>query len=242
MRFVRHRRTLALLFVLLVAAVLRFSGLDWDGRHHLHPDERFLSMVVTAEGWPDRGRTYLDEARSPLNPRNVGFPFFAYGTLPTTLVRAVGVALGQTDLDQLTLIGRRASAAASLGTVLLVFLIGLRLYADARMAILGALLLATSVLPIQHAHFFVVDPFAVFFITAAAWALAGPPRAYRYPLVGVFFGLALACKLSVATFAIVIGIAALWNGFDPASVDRRRPAAGRLVLAALRGLAAMAAA
>ncbi|MCC7242873.1 MAG: glycosyltransferase family 39 protein [Acidobacteria bacterium] len=243
MRFVRYRRTFGLLLVLLVAAGLRFSGYDWDGAHHLHPDERFLSMVATAEGWPDSGRTYLDEARSPLNPRNVGFSFFAYGTLPTTLVRAVGVALGRTNIDQLTLIGRSASAAASLGAVLLVFLIGLRVYADTRVALLGALLLSTSVLPIQHAHFFVVDPFAVFFITAATWALAGPPRTYRYPLVGLFFGLALACKLSVATFAIVIGVVAFWDQFDPAaSADRPRPTARRLVLAALGGVGAMAAA
>ncbi|HUU35559.1 MAG TPA: hypothetical protein VMW48_15945, partial [Vicinamibacterales bacterium] len=79
MRFVCHWRTFALLLVLLAAAGLQFSGRDWDGRHHLHPDERFLSMVVTAEGWPDSGRAYLDESRSPLNPRNVGFSFFAYG-------------------------------------------------------------------------------------------------------------------------------------------------------------------
>ncbi|HUU34871.1 MAG TPA: DUF2298 domain-containing protein, partial [Vicinamibacterales bacterium] len=148
-----------------------------------------------------------------------------------------------TGIDQLTLIGRSVSAAASLGTVLLVFLIGLRLYGDARVALLGALLLATSVLPIQHAHFFVVDPFAVFFITAAAWALAGPPRAYQCPLVGMFFGLALACKLSVATFAVVIGIAALWPRSEPAaSGDRPRATAGRLLLGALRGLGAMVAA
>ncbi|MEZ5289727.1 MAG: DUF2298 domain-containing protein [Vicinamibacterales bacterium] len=242
MRVVRHWRTFGLPLVLLVAAGLRLSGLDWDDGHHLHPDERFLSMVVAAERWPDSAAAYLDERRSPLNPRNVGFGFFAYGTLPTTLVKAAGLALDRAGLDPLTAVGRAASAAASLGSVLLVFLIGRRLYEDARIALLGALLLALAVLPIQHAHFFVVDPFAVCFVTASAWALAGPPRVYRYPLAGLWFGLAMACKLSVATFALVIAAAALWDGLLPAPADATSSRARRAGGVVLRGVGAAAAA
>src|SRR6266540_2435914 len=33
--------------ILLVAAILRFVGLDWDADQHLHPDERFITMVET---------------------------------------------------------------------------------------------------------------------------------------------------------------------------------------------------
>ncbi len=35
-----------LLVIVLVGASFRFTGLDWDEGHHLHPDERFLSSVV----------------------------------------------------------------------------------------------------------------------------------------------------------------------------------------------------
>ncbi len=235
-------RTLTLLVVLLGAAGFRFAGVNWDAGQHLHPDERFLSMVVTAEGRPDSASAYLDEARSPLNPRNVGFPFFAYGTLPTTVVRLAGEAIGRTDFEGLTLIGRVISATASLGTVLLVFLLAHRLYGDPRIALLAATLLAVAVLPIQNAHFFVVDPHAVFFTTAAAWALAGPPRPYRYPLVGLLFGLALASKASVATFAVVVGTAALADTTPAPRLDAALPhAARRLTRAALRGLVVMAA-
>src|SRR5215212_5191248 len=64
--------------VVLWAAVLRFSGQDWDLGQHLHPDERFLTMVETALVWPQSGLlgTYFDEAHSTLNPRNVGHTFF----------------------------------------------------------------------------------------------------------------------------------------------------------------------
>lgn len=241
MRFARHRHTLALSLVLVVAAGFRLIGIDWDAGQHLHPDERFLSTVVAAEAWPDSVAAYLDEARSPLNPRNVGHAFFAYGTLPTSLVRGVGEALGRTGIDDLTRIGRLASAAASVGTVGLVFLLALRVYADARVALLAASLLAVSVLPIQHAHFFVVDPFAVCLVTAAAWALAGPARLHRYPLTGVCFGLALACKISVATFAVVIAAVAVCEAV--ASADgRSRPPAARVGGLLAAGLGAMVAA
>ena len=34
-----------LVLVLLTGAYLRTAGLDWDEGQHLHPDERFLTMV-----------------------------------------------------------------------------------------------------------------------------------------------------------------------------------------------------
>ena len=37
-----------LLAALLIGFWLRFSGLNWDGDEHLHPDERFLTMVASA--------------------------------------------------------------------------------------------------------------------------------------------------------------------------------------------------
>jgi len=41
-----------LLLILFVAGVLRFTGLDWDEHQHLHPDERFLTMVENSLTWP----------------------------------------------------------------------------------------------------------------------------------------------------------------------------------------------
>src|SRR5687768_15805291 len=73
--FAESRRGIAVCLVLILAwaAALRFSGQDWDQGQHLHPDERFLTMVETAISWPEEGLlgTYFDEAHSTLNPRNV---------------------------------------------------------------------------------------------------------------------------------------------------------------------------
>lgn len=37
-----------LIGVLVLGAYFRFIGVNWDDNYHLHPDERFLTMVETA--------------------------------------------------------------------------------------------------------------------------------------------------------------------------------------------------
>src|SRR5438093_11977181 len=57
-----------LVFILVVAAGLRFHGLNWDDGHHLHPDERFIAIVADKIRLPASIGAYFDTARSPLNP------------------------------------------------------------------------------------------------------------------------------------------------------------------------------
>ncbi len=58
--------------------------------------------------------------------------------------------------------GRLWSAIFATGTVLVVFLTGRLLY-DRRVGLLAMLLMSTSVLDIQLAHYFTVDSFLTFF-------------------------------------------------------------------------------
>ncbi|MDQ7029850.1 MAG: DUF2298 domain-containing protein [Ardenticatenia bacterium] len=230
--------------ILLVGGVLRFTGLNWDQGQHLHPDERFLTMVETALRWPSSVGEYLDEARSPLNPRNVGYSFFVYGTLPTTIVRGVAEVLERTGYDQVHLVGRAVSATFDLASVFVLFLLGRTLYRDTRVALMAAFLLATTVLAIQHAHFFVVDTFANFFIVTALYWLARAQRsgrAWDFAMTGLFFGLAMASKISIFTFALVVTLVGAYRVWDEwtshHSADRLRLVAEqtfvRLVLTAL---------
>ena len=79
-----------LVLILLAAGFLRLTGVNWDQGTHLHPDERFLTMVAADIRMADSIAAYFDTARDlPLNPANVGRPFFVYGTLPLFLVRSV---------------------------------------------------------------------------------------------------------------------------------------------------------
>src|SRR5438093_12211505 len=73
---------LMLLVVVVLAAPLRFLGLDWDSGAHLHPDERFITMVSNGIELPKGLGDYFDTARSPLNPYNRNFGSYIYGTLP----------------------------------------------------------------------------------------------------------------------------------------------------------------
>jgi hypothetical protein len=86
---------LLLIVVLAAATWFRVVGMNWDADQHLHPDERFLTMVETAlqvrrcalpevpmelcpvdqVRWLGFG-DYLDTSTSPLNPHNRGYGFF----------------------------------------------------------------------------------------------------------------------------------------------------------------------
>lgn len=61
-------RWVLLLLILAAAAVLRFTGINWDRFQHVHPDERFIVWVADTVRWPADAGAVLDPARSPLNP------------------------------------------------------------------------------------------------------------------------------------------------------------------------------
>jgi 4-amino-4-deoxy-L-arabinose transferase-like glycosyltransferase len=81
-------RLFLIVMILLVAALLRFTGLNWDLAQWIHPDEGHMRAVVGAIALPARPGLYFDTHASPLNPRNNG-QIYSYGTLPLFATRAV---------------------------------------------------------------------------------------------------------------------------------------------------------
>ncbi|RPJ50511.1 MAG: phospholipid carrier-dependent glycosyltransferase, partial [Chloroflexi bacterium] len=140
-----------------------FVGLDWDQNQHLHPDERFLTMVETSIAPVNSLAQYFDTENSSLNPHNRGYGFYVYGTLPIFMVRYAGEWLDKTGYDEIHLVGRQLSAIMDLGTVVVVYLIATRLYRNRRLSLLAAAFASFSVLPIQLSHYFTVDTFTNFF-------------------------------------------------------------------------------
>ena len=147
-----------LIIVIIAGAYFRLVGVNWDVNKHLHPDERFLSMVQVSIKPVEKGSDYFNTEFSSLNPHNRGHEFFVYGTLPIFIIRYIGEWIGQTDYESITILGRQLSAAADLLTVLLVFLIGSRLY-KRQVGLIAAAFYACAVLPIQLSHFMTVDTF-----------------------------------------------------------------------------------
>ncbi|HOT90513.1 MAG TPA: DUF2298 domain-containing protein [Anaerolineae bacterium] len=225
---------------------MRFYNVDWDEGTHLHPDERFLTMVLSAIELPDSPAQYWDTATSPLNPTNKGYTSYVYGTLPlfathvvagwvdqacATPPRALGVFLRwlllnasepcypglYTGYGGIHLVGRTLSALADLATLLALMLLARILY-DRKVALLAAALYAFAVLPIQHAHFFVVDSFATVFVAwTLCFAVLAVQRRQLWWLLpaGIATGLAVSSKISVWPLAGVIGLAALLH-YEPA--------------------------
>jgi len=163
---------------LAAGAYFRLVGVNWDENQHMHPDERFLSLVQAAIAPVENLKAYFNTETSSLNPANRGYPFFVYGTLPIFIIRYLGEALGQTDYHSITIVGRYVSALFDVATILLVFAIGKRLY-NKWVGVLGALFYALAVLPIQLSHYMTVDTvtntFAYLAVYAGVWALTRNP-------------------------------------------------------------------
>ena len=236
-RKARLATALTLLAIVLLGAALRFTGLDWDDGQHLHPDERFLTMVENSLSWPATLSDYWDTAQSPLNPYNRGHGSYVYGVLPVFITKAVGQLTGLTGYGGVYLAGRAVSGVMDLLCVVLVYAIGARLY-DRRVGLLGAALLSFAVLNIQQSHYFTVDTTLTFLVTLAFYLAVCVAQGDRWRdriLLGLVFGLAVACKISVLTFGLVIALAfvlAAWRrgGLHKAIVWWRSRRLGRYQL------------
>lgn len=180
------------LIILLIATIFRFTGINWDDSAHLHPDERFLTMVATDISWPQSLTQYFDTNTSPMNPHNVGHGFYVYGTYPVHLVKFIAYLFHRSTYDGITIIGRYASGITELLTVVFVFLIAKRL-ASEKAALIAMFLYASMVLPIQLSHFFTVDPYVTLFCTIALYLLT--KKRFGVAL-GIVFGLAISAKIS----------------------------------------------
>jgi len=228
--------TLLLAAILSLAAVFRFTGVNWDESTHLHPDERFLTMVETSLELPQSLGEYFNTEESRMNPHNVGFGFFVYGTFPIFVVRYVAEWVAQTGYDEVNLVGRMISASLDLVTIMFIYLIGARLYRR-RVGLLAAFLAASTALLIQHAHFFVVEPMLTMFVTIGMYAavcIFDGGRFRDYAFFGVVLGMAVATKISIAPLAALAAAAAVGRMLSES--DRKRE-----FRSALLGLVAAAA-
>lgn len=237
------RYQVLLILVLILGAVLRFTGLNWDENTHLHPDERFLTMVESSLQFPESVGEYFNTETSPLNPHNAGHGFFVYGTLPIFLVRFLAAVFNMSAYDQVHLLGRATAGLFDLISIFLIYLIGARLYSK-RTGILAAAFTSVAVLLIQHAHFFVVDTFVTTFVLAGfyfAVRVLDDGQMRDYLLFGLALGMSAASKISAAPLAGLVVIAGavrlLDLGQEDKTRERRRVIAGVLLAAGVSLLA-----
>lgn len=226
-----------LLVLIFLGVALRFYRLDWNQGTNLHPDEYGLTNTLTQLKLPASLERYFNTRISPLSPYTrydaAGRPTgdgpdnrMRWGQWPIILLRAAAELTGNTGYGELRLTGRGFSALADVLTLLVLYLIGRRLY-NPITGLLAAALSALAVLQIQQSHFMTVDSFAVCFTALAMYAavrVAQRPLLYRQPnlalyrldwavmgwyaLFGVFFGMAVASKINLLPLGGMIAVAA----------------------------------
>ena len=215
--------TLLLALILAIAAALRLSWVTWDDGLWLHPDERQIYFIANGLRWPET-LSEAFEASSPLNPH-----FFAYGSLPAYLVRAIALLLALLwpalhDPGNLHLVGRPLAGLFDVGTVALTYRLAMsRKTANStpgqegedapvwpHTGLFAAALVSLAVLPIQASHFYTADVLVTFLVmlslNCASDLVQGGGRGLQTAL-GVAVGLALATKLSAAPLLFVIPVA-----------------------------------
>lgn len=193
---------------------LRFFGLNWDQNSHLHPDERFLTMVTNGLIWPKSLAEYFNSATNPLNPNNFGYNFYVYGTWPLVLTKFVAEKLQLFNYDGITIVGRTLSAGADFLTFIFIILITAKLVPQKTKftaSFFAGLIYGLMVTATQQAHFFTTDTFLVLGLTASFYFSLLKPNLITALGIGSFFGLAVAAKISGVLFGPILGLMISFN-------------------------------
>jgi len=196
------KKILIFSLVLVIGILSRFYNLNWDSMSMLHPDERFLIMVTEKLIIPNSLYSYLDTSSSTLNPHNLGFNFYVYGTLPIIVLRLVANYFSISNIGDLLILGRQISAFYDVLTAILVFLIARRISPRTNLPILTLIAYFSTTLSLQLSHFFTVDTSLVFFLTLTVYLLLGSSSNQKSinllstVMAGLSYGLAISSKIS----------------------------------------------
>lgn len=156
-----------LVLIVIAALFFRVYGLSWDSGTHLHPDERFLSLVSEEISIPTNIFDYFNPSKSTLNPYNTKYKFFVYGSFPLTINKFFTVLFDFNNYDNFYLFGRFLSAFLDTLIVLLIYkvceILEKNLNLSKRIKYYASFFYTVMVLPIQLSHFYTNDIFLNFF-------------------------------------------------------------------------------
>ena len=232
-----------LALILALALALRLNGLNWDDGFGFHPDERDIYMrsdcmyraLANHPGFENCGyvqaqpettpgppslEVFLDPERSPLNPH--WFPLGSVLLYVLVYFRSIFELFTDISSMDMRYTGRAISALADVGSVLLVFLLGRRIY-GVKIGLLAAGLTALAVIHIQNSHFYRPETFSALFTLASFWAIFRMLERKRWAdslLLGVFAGLAVAPKVSGIMVLCPVGLAYGYRLWDAVRSNR----------------------
>jgi hypothetical protein len=237
MKSLRHNLSskLILLSIFLFAAALRFFNPNWDQGFHLHPDERFLTLVGIAMKQPSSLAQYLDPATSLFNPANINYKFYVYGMFPVTINKLLAIMFKADDYANFTIIGRLLSAFIDLVTLGFIVKITSLFRKHHKLPqpviYLSAFFYAITVFAIQQSHFFTVDTFLNCFMLASLYFSL---RFYyestltNVGIAGLFFALGAASKAS-AVYILPLDLFFLLLGSLPIQKETKHLTVKRMI-------------
>lgn len=126
---------------------------------------------------------------------------------------------GEGPYNHITIAGRVLAALMDMGTIVLLYLLGRRLFHPA-VGVLAGAFLALNVMHIQLAHFFTSDPFMTFFVVLALLGMVGAldrrlsqGRRLLWLMVGALgVGLAVGNKFSAVMLFLPLALTVWWMG------------------------------
>ncbi len=173
----------------MILIITRFAGNHYDNLRHLHPDERWLVMVV--------GKLHFFDQ---LNP-----DFFAYGSFPLYVLKAVAQT---SDLlfftkfdtyDGLLVLGRFVSSTVDITTAIIIFLIARKITKNIPTALFAMFGYTLLFFPIQNSNFFIVDNFVNLLFSLTLLLLLEyieKPKIWQLLILAISFGLLLSSKIT----------------------------------------------
>lgn len=200
----RRSRRIVFFILLVLAVATRFWGLGWGLPASYHVDENRFAQIA------------IQFLRGDLNPH-----FFHVGTLHIYLLAGMwkvyqglgGFDSTETMIEALIqdptpfyLIGRGLSAALGVGVVLLIYLLGLRMFGF-RVGAAAGLFMVFSLEHIKISHAMLPDGPTLFFLVLSfylAWRIYQTGRTRFYLLVGLTAGIAMAMKYAGHMMAIPV--------------------------------------
>ncbi len=159
-----------------------YPGPSLEELGQMTPEERLEAEARIGKGG------YFDARCSDLNPNNTNDAKYVYGQFPLLSVRMLAEVYQRlsdeptwTTYTSIQLIGRTMSSVFDSLVILLVFLIGTRLFGRWH-GLLAAALYAFAAFPIQQSHFWTADAFTAFWVVLAIYfAVRVMDQANQYP-------------------------------------------------------------
>ncbi|HMS22317.1 MAG TPA: glycosyltransferase family 39 protein [Candidatus Levybacteria bacterium] len=195
--FKKHSQLLLVVFIILIGGYMRFYNTNWDNYQIFHPDERNIDNAVTKVQFV-----------SQLDP-----DFFAYGGLPVYLYKSTGEIMNSlqqtniwtTEWGHINQVGRTFSAFFSTLTILILFLLGKKLF-NKTTGIIASFIFAFTVSSIQIAHFATTESFLILTITLLVYlslCYYEKPKTLVLAALAIISGLGIAAKTTALSFLMI---------------------------------------